>query len=195
MRTIVWDVDDVLNDLMRAWFESVWKPAHPESRLGYEDIIDNPPYRSLGIAKAEYLASLDAFRLSEAARRMAPNPAVLEWLRGYGGKFRHVALTARPLDAAPAAAEWVFRNFGEYFRCFGVVPSRPSPATTLYDRDKGDFLGWLGSADFFIDDNAETLGAALKPRLRTLLYPQPWNRAVHTVGDVLRTLTEAAVAN
>jgi hypothetical protein len=66
---------------------------------------------------------------------------------------------------------------------------------TCYDRNKSDFLGWLGCADFFIDDNAENLAAALKPRLRTLLYPQPWNRASHTVDDVLRTLTEAAVAN
>ncbi|MGP8247454.1 MAG: hypothetical protein ACLQVN_23450 [Bryobacteraceae bacterium] len=195
MRTIVWDVDDVLNDLMHAWFTSVWKPENPESRLRYEDIADNPPYGSLGIAPAEYLASLDAFRLSDAARRMAPNAAVLEWLRGHGGDYRHVALTVRPLDAAPAAAEWIFRHFGEYFRCFGVAPSRPGSATTLYDRDKCDFLRWLGSADFLVDDNAANLVAARKMGIRTILYPQPWNGAADTVGSVLRTLTGSAVAN
>lgn len=200
MLTIVWDVDDVLNDLMHAWFTSVWKPAHPESCLRYEDIVDNPPYESLGIAKAEYLASLDAFRLSEAARRMAPNAAVLEWLHSYGGAYRHIALTARPLDTAPAAAEWVLRHFGEYFRCFGVVPSRPGAAASLYhrklyDRNKGDFLRWLGKGDFFVDDSAENLAAAGKLGIRTILYPQPWNAATHTVGDLLSTLTDLVVVN
>ena len=106
-----------------------------------------------------------------------------------------MALTARPLSSAPAAAEWVFRNFGEYFRCFGVAPSRPGPAAALYDRDKGDFLRWLGTADFFVDDSAENLAAAQGLGIATILYPQPWNSATHTVGDILRTLTESAVTN
>jgi len=195
MRTIVWDVDDVLNDLMHAWFTSVWKPAHPRSPLRYRDIADNPPYRSLGIAPAEYLASLDRFRLSEEARLMAPNASVLEWLRSYGDGYRHVALTARPLDTAPAAAEWLFRHFGEYFRCFGVVPSRPSPLTPVYDRDKGDFLSWLGQADFLVDDSPENLAAARKMGITPVLYPQPWNGATHSVADVLRTLTEPVLVN
>ena len=100
MQTIVWDVDDVLNDLMRAWFTSVWKPENPDSLQSYQDIADNPPYRSLGITRAVYLASLDAFRLSDEACHLTPNPAVLEWLRSYGDGYRHVALTARPLHSA-----------------------------------------------------------------------------------------------
>jgi FMN phosphatase YigB (HAD superfamily) len=195
MRTIVWDVDDVLNDLVHAWFTSEWKPAHPKSRLRYEDIGDNPPYRSLGIGEAEYLASLDAFRVSEQARRMAPNAAVLEWLSSYGNRYRHVALTARPISSTPSAADWLFRHFGEYFRCFGVVPSRTGPATPLYDRDKGDFLRWFGGADFLVDDSAENLAQVEKLGIRTVLYPQPWNGAPHTVGDVLKTLMESLVVN
>jgi len=195
MRTIVWDVDDVLNDLMRAWFTSVWKPAHAESRLQYEDIGDNPPYRSLGIGETEYLASLDAFRVSDHARCMAPNAAVLEWLGSYGDSYRHLALTARPLASAPAAAEWAFRHFGEYIRCFGVVPSRPGPATPSYDRDKGEFLRWFGGASFLVDDSAENLSEAQKLGIRTVLYPQPWNGAPHTVADALRILTESLVVN
>jgi len=194
MRTIAWDVDDVLNDLMYAWFTSVWKPAHPESRLSYVDIADNPPYRSLGIAPPEYLASLDEFRLSEAARRMAPNPAVLEWLRCHGAGYRHVALTARPLDTTPAAAEWLFRHFGEYFRCFAVVPSRPGPLAPRYDGNKGDFLRWLGRADFFVDDSAQNLAAVRELGITPVLYPQPWNGATHSVADVFRILGEGVVA-
>jgi hypothetical protein len=195
MQTIVWDVDDVLNDLMRAWFTSVWKPANPDSLQSYQDIADNPPYRSLGITRADYLASLDAFRLSDEACHLTPNPAVLEWLRSYGDGYRHVALTARPLHSAPAAAEWIFRHFGEYFRCFGVVPSRPGTQTPLYDRDKGDFLEWLGCADFLIDDSAENVSLAHKAGVRAILYPQPWNRAAYSVDDVLSALSGQLVVH
>lgn len=195
MQTIVWDVDDVLNDLMHAWFMSVWKPAHEDSTLCYQDIADNPPYQSLGTTRAEYLASLDDFRLSEQARCMMPNAAVLGWLRSYGDGFRHVALTARPLESAPAAAEWVFRHFGAYFRCFGVVPSRQSAQAPLYDRDKGDFLEWLGRADFLVDDSAENIALAQKAGVRAILYPQPWNDATYSVGDILTTLAGAVVMN
>ena len=192
MQTIVWDVDDVLNDLMHAWFTSAWQPAHPGSPLRYQDLHDNPPYRSLGIARAEYLASLDAFRISPQARLLAPNPAVLAWLRQYGARFRHVALTARPLESAPAAAEWLFRHFGEYFRCFGVVPSRPDARTPLYDRDKGGFLEWLGRADLFVDDSAENIALAQKAGVRAILYPQPWNGSPHSVAAVLDQLARTA---
>jgi len=195
MRTIVWDIDDVLNDLMRAWFTSVWKPGHPESQLRYQDIADNPPYRSLGIGEAEYLESLDAFRVSDAARRMAPNAAVLKWLRSYGDGYRHVALTARPLASVPAAAEWLFRHFGGHIRCFGVVPSRPGPETPLYDRDKSDFLRWFGKGDFLVDDCEANLARVRAMGIRTVLYPQPWNGATHTVGSTLATLTESLVVN
>jgi hypothetical protein len=193
MRTIVWDVDDVLNNLMETWFTSVWKPAHAESRVGYSDIAENPPYGSLGISKDEYLGSLDEFRISEEARRLSPNPAVLRWLAEHGSAYRHVALTARPLESAPAAAEWVFRNFGAYFRCFGVVPSRPAVSIPLYDRDKGDFLEWLGEADCLIDDSVENLAAAQKLGIQTVLYPQPWNGAAHSVDEALRSISESVV--
>jgi len=193
MRTIVWDIDDVLNDLMHAWFTSVWKPAHAGSAVVYEDIVENPPYRSLGIEEEEYLRSLDAFRLSEAARNMTPNPTIVEWLRKHGSAFRHVALTARPLDTAPPAAEWLFRHFGEYFRCFGVVPCRSIPGTPQYDRDKGDFLRWLGGADYFVDDSPANVAAARALGVNGIVYPQPWNGASHSVGDVLESLTESAV--
>ena len=190
MRTIVWDIDDVLNDLMHAWFTSVWKPANPGSHLEYRDIAENPPYQSLGIGESEYLASLDAFRLSAASRDMAPNPAIVEWLREHGSAFRHVALTARPLDTAPPAAEWLFRHFGDYFRCFGVVPCRSIAGTPQYDRDKSDFLRWLGGADYFVDDSPANVAAARALGVNGVIYPQPWNGAIHTVGDVLNMIAQ-----
>ena len=39
MKTIVWDVDDVLNDLMRDWLTQWWMPAHPETKIDYENFL------------------------------------------------------------------------------------------------------------------------------------------------------------
>ncbi len=51
MKTIVWDIDDVLNDLTRAWFETAWLPAHRECRLTYEELKVNPPHELLGTSE------------------------------------------------------------------------------------------------------------------------------------------------
>src|SRR5579872_5662014 len=154
MLTFVWDIDDVLNDLMGAWFRE-WRGGHPACSVAYAGLRENPPHRVLGISKDEYLASLDAFRLSETARNMTPNSEVLDWLRCHGARHRHMALTARPLASTPGTAEWLFRHFGDYFRCFAVVPSRLPEGLPQYDMAKGDFLEWFGKADVLIDDSEE----------------------------------------
>ena len=195
MLTIVWDIDDVLNDLMAAWFHEEWLPAHPESGFSYTDIRENPPHRVLGIGKQEYLDSLDTFRISSKARDLRPNPAILAWLRDHGPRYRHVALTARPLDSAPHAAEWLFRHFGVFFRCFGVVPSRLDPAVQHYDRSKADFLSWFRGVDLFIDDSEENVEAVRELGVKCILYPQPWNRAARTIQETLELLSDQLVLN
>jgi hypothetical protein len=176
MLTIVWDVDDVLNALMRDWFDQEWKPAHPDCLHAYDDLTENPPDRVLGVTREEYLDSLDRFRLSAAARSMAPNPEVLAWFRAYGADFRHIALTARPLDTAPPAAEWVMRHFGDYIRVFGVVPCRSGPATPAYDGSKSEFLEWWGRGDILVDDSRDNIESAEQAGVCGVLFPQPWNR-------------------
>lgn len=185
--TIVWDVDDVLNSLMRDWFEQAWLPAHPECAVQYEDLGENPPHRILGVEREEYLASADAFRASEAARRMQPNTLVLEWMREHGAGFRHVALTARPLETTPHVAEWMFRHFGTWIRCFGVVPSRAEPGLPEYHRNKGEWLAWLGGADLLVDDSLENVRLAEALGIRAMVWPQPWNGG-GTVNEALRKI-------
>ncbi len=101
--TIVWDRDDVLNDLTRCWLEEWWKPAHPTCKACYADLTENPPHRVLGVSLEEYLASLDEFRLCDQAAEMDPVPEVSAWFKQYGHLHRHMVLTATSLDTAPAA--------------------------------------------------------------------------------------------
>ena len=113
MKTIAWDIDDVLNDLMRCWFEQSWLVTNPEYKLEYEDLKQNPPHDILGISLKEYLISLDNFRVSESARKMQPVKEILDWFIKYGSSYRHIALTARSLETIPVLSNWVFRYFGD----------------------------------------------------------------------------------
>jgi hypothetical protein len=193
MLTIVWDVDDVLNNLMRTWLEEAWRPSHPACTVAYGQLRANPPHEVLGVAKSEYLASLDAFRDSGRAAALTPHPAILEWLTAHGHRYRHMALTARPLASAGSAADWVFRHFGNYIRCYGVVPSRLDPALPQYDHDKADFLRWFGEADFFVDDSEENVAAVRTLGVNGIVFPQPWNQVSRSVEDTLKLLTEQVV--
>jgi FMN phosphatase YigB (HAD superfamily) len=186
LKTIVWDVDDVLNDLMRSWF-LLWRQEHPGCAVNYEDLKENPPHEVLGVTMDRYLQLLDAFRLSSSYRNMAPIKEVRDWFLQNGTRFRHIALTAVPLRAASLSAQWVLRNFGTWIRTFHFVPSkRKEDAIPQYDRDKVDMLQRLGAVDFFIDDNAEYVAAAQNAGINALLFPRPWN---HSAVSITETLT------
>ena len=189
MKTLVWDVDDVLNDLMRSWLAEAWLPAHPDCRVTYEQIAENPPHRVLGVSKEEYLASLDAYRAAPAAGRLRPSAEVLAWLGRHGDRFRHIALTARPLASAGSTAEWVYRCFGAWIRTFSVVPARLQPGLPPLDRTKKEFLQWLGKADVFIDDSPENVLDACSLGMRGIVFPQPWNHSPLTPAEALDLLS------
>lgn len=192
MLTLVWDVDDVLNDLMYQWFRHAWLMEHPGCGIAYEGLTSNPPHLVLGVQRTEYLDSMDRFRQTERAGDMTPNPEVCAWFRADGHRFRHVALTARPLETAGEVAHWVMRHFGAWIRCFGVVPSRPADDIPAYDRTKGEFLAWLGRGDVLIDDSAENIVQAKALGLRTFQPAQPWNDSTLTITAVLHQLSDLA---
>ena len=192
MRTLVWDVDDVLNDLMLQWFSHGWLTEHPACAISFEELTCNPPHTILGVDRAAYLESMDRFRRTERAINMTPNAEVLAWFREHGHLFRHLALTSRPLETAPDVAHWVMRHFGAWIRCFGVVPSRPESGVPVYDQSKGEFLAWLGQGDILIDDSTENILQAESLGLRTFQPAQPWNDNRLTIGTVLQQLTQLA---
>jgi hypothetical protein len=195
MITVAWDVDDVLNELMRRWFELVWSPGHAEARVAYDDLSGNPPDEVLGLSRTEYLTSLDAFRHDPRCVAQAPRRDVLDWFGREGEGARHVALTAVPLHAADVSAAWVVRTYGRWIRCFGLAPSPrpddPPPAIT----GKGDWLDWFGGVDLFVDDSEDNVAEAQERGVRALLFPQPWNAAAgRPVEDLLNEVAAAVRA-
>jgi FMN phosphatase YigB (HAD superfamily) len=194
MKTIIWDVDDVLNDLMRAWLDD-WASSGGALRpLSYDQLTGNPPNEILEISMPEYLASLDAFRLSRKARRMRPVPEVLEWFSKYGNRFHHVALTAAPLVSSHISAGWVMKNFGRWIQSFNVVPSRrPWEPNGQAHAGKAEFLRWWGKGDVLVDDNPQNVAGALSIGMDAVLIPRPWNRTGLNLKEALETLTKLAL--
>ena len=190
MITVAWDVDDVLNDLMWAWFHQEWVPAHPECPLHYADIRRNPPHEVLGISISDYLSSIDAFRISEKAGRLRPRLEVIDWLQSQGSSCLNVAVTARPTDSLPEMSHWLFRHFGSHIRALGIVPVRLKAGEPVHHRSKGEFLRWFGKIDVLVDDSQENIDSAESSGVRGILFPQPWNSGNKTVQDTLHLLSE-----
>lgn len=190
MKTIVWDVDDVLNDLMRDWLEQWWYKEHPACKVVYRDISHNPPHEVLGIGLEEYLESLDRFRLAVGAT-LKPNPEVLSWFQRYGTRFRHAVLTSVPMKAADISAGWVYKYFGNWIRSFNIVPSvREGDTFSRYDQSKKDYLLWWGKADIFIDDNLKNVTDAKEIGIDSILMPAPWNNSDQQRSDILQYLVD-----
>lgn len=188
MKTVVWDVDDVLNDLMYNWL--AWFRERVKIDISYSLIKENPPHRILSISLKDYLQSLDEFRLSEHYQKMQPVKEIAEWFENHGYKFRHIALTATPLSTAPATAQWVLKNFGKWIRTFHFIPSkREGVNIPEYDKDKADFIFWLCKIDYFIDDNPENVRKAENLGIRALLWRRPWNNAnmswIETLNEII----------
>ncbi|MGC9964610.1 MAG: hypothetical protein ABSE08_04325 [Syntrophobacteraceae bacterium] len=194
MKTIVWDVDDVLNDLMRMWFDDWVSSRDSMCPISYDQLTSNPPHEVLKINRSEYLASLDAYRLSKKAQRMQPVPEILEWFARHGNSFHHVALTATPLCASHVCAGWVMRNFGRWIQSFNVVPSgRAWEQTGQCFVTKSDFLRWWGKGDVLVDDNPDSVAGALSIGMDAVLIPRPWNRSPSSLNEALETLTKLAL--
>jgi hypothetical protein len=190
MLTIAWDVDDILNNLMEYWLEQKWNKDHPQCNLKFNEIYINSPEALLETSKQEYLASLDEFRLSTAFGDMEPNPKILEWFRQYGGRARHLVLTAVPLECAHASAEWVMRHFGKWIRTFHFVPSyREGVDCPRYDQTKAEFLHWIDKVDVLVEDNEANAIAASKADVRGMLVDRPWNSSELSLEDALKELT------
>lgn len=186
MKTIAWDIDDVLNELMLLWFERKWKIEHSECDLNYSAITENPPHKILGVSKEEYLTSLDEFRLSIHYRKMRPIAEVKNWFLKYGKLFRHIAITATPLRSAYISANWTLRHFGSWIRTFHFVPSiRKGVGMPKYDISKKDFLRWFGKVDIFIDDNERNIQDSAILGIKGILFPRPWNKSKLTVSQTL----------
>lgn len=191
MLTIAWDVDDILNDLMYCWLIGKWLVEHPDCKVNFEQITQNPPERIINSTMEEYQMSLDSFRLSKAYSEMKPNPQILEWFERSGDKARHIALTSVPIKAAHISASWVINNFGKWIRSFNFVPSlKPGEQAPEYDCTKTAYLKWLNKVDILVEDNAQNIREAKELGIKCVLVKKPWNKGNLAVNDALAEINK-----
>lgn len=186
---ILWDLDDTLNPLMRSWLEWAGQQMDKSALPPYSKIRRNPPHQLIGITLEEYLVSLDRFRQSTEAACMPVESNVLEWFNTQGHRFEHHVLTARPHATVHAAAEWVFRNLGEWIRHFHFVPAlRPGVALPDAGASKASMIKQLGGFDYFLDDTEQNLSGINEYVGRCFLVPQPWNCQSLTLSQILKKI-------
>ena len=168
MKTIVWDVDDVLNDLLRNWLDSAWLRESPDCPVGYDQLCENPPHRVLGISLEEYLRSIDAFRRERGAH-LVPNRE----------------------QAAGTWAAWVTGHFGRWIRSFNFIPShRPGENLPVFDQTKGEYLRQWARVDAIVEDNPANIESGRAHRIPAVAVPPPGNGASGTLADALRALSD-----
>ncbi len=190
MKTIVWDIDDVLNELMFYWFEDYCHTILPYIPVEFKDLKENPPCKILNISREEYLNSLDNFRLSNKGRNINPNEDVLSWFNEYGHKYRHISLTSRSRKTISVLSEWLFKFYGDWIRTISFIPSeRSGENLPKYDSSKVEFLKWLDKADLYIDDSEENILGAKRAGVNALLFPRPWNSSTITVNTLLHQVS------
>ena len=191
MLTIAWDVDDVLNDLMKNWLEKWWNPGNADRAFNYEDLTKNPPHQLLGVELSDYLKSLDAYRMSGYYAQLQPKKEVLSWFKKQGYHYRHMALTAVPRIAASISSSWVFEHFGEWIRTFHFVPSfRPEDVLASYESTKSAYLEWLDRADIFIDDHEGNVQGVIKSKkIKCYTVSRPWSQSGISIGAILECLS------
>jgi hypothetical protein len=187
MKAIMWDVDDVLNDLMGEWFRSRWIPLHPQCPVDYLGITVNPPHELLGVDRREYLESLDAFR-NDSFRDVKPIPEMIDWFRLHGRKAEHFVVTSVPLNAAHLSADWVFSHFGKWVRSFNIVPSPREGDRDHGVSSKSDFLRAFAKVDIVVEDNPETIRSMREMGISTVTIPRPWNDSRETLESTLSGL-------
>jgi len=188
MKTIVWDVDDVLNDLTKEWFEREWLLNHPDCKITYTQLKSNPPNDLLDIGIKEYHRSLDHYRLLYGPK-MDPINDVYSWFNEYGQKYRHIVLTSTPYFYAPYSSEWVLRNFGAWIRSFNFVPSQREGSDIFnYDKNKASFLKLFDKVDLYIDDCEKNISEATAAGINSILMPRPWNSNTLTIKEFMDNL-------
>lgn len=171
---IVWDVDDVLNNLTYEWFDEF--ETLNRTGITYEKLSENPPDRLLGISRESYLESLDDFRMRRITS-LKPVEETMQWFIRHGNKFRHAALTATPFRCAPASAQWVIKHYGNWIRTFHFVPSpRKDDQIVRYHENKLELLSEIAEVSLFIDDSKTNLILAESAGINSLAFPRPWNR-------------------
>ena len=182
---LLWDIDDVLNDLMSLFAATVAQKLKPGVKAA--ELKSNPPLEALDCTLETYLAALDECRENFLFGSL-PKEEVRTFLRIRGGHFRSAALSSCPMNMAPRSAAWVLRHFGSWIQGVLFVPSprKKIVIESFLYRSKAEAVCELGG--ILIDDAPANVEAVRKAGGRALCFPAPWNENRNMSYDEFFTL-------
>ena len=185
MALVIWDIDDVLNELSARWLEWVNDPAITDKSQ-----LTNPHFEEvLGWNRGHYLESLDRFR-AERFIDLEPNRLVQSFMSRHT-QVSNVLLSATPLSCAPFSAQWGFVHFGQWIDGVLIAPS-PRPETPSTNKTKRDHIQRLvdaGDRVICIDDQPANIREAERAGALAFLWPQPWNESESSQAAVLDSIS------
>jgi 5'(3')-deoxyribonucleotidase len=193
MKTIVWDVDEVLNNLVIEWLE-YWKVLFPDCKITYDQITNYSLKKVLNAPSNEILQSIDDFKFLGFFTDLKPNQKILKWFEEYGKYFHHIALTSCSLRTSHISASWVYENFGRWIRSFHCIPSsREGKEDIIYDINKAEYIKRIEDVDIFIDDCPENCEKVqdLYHGIKIFTPKKPWNTGTGIdIEEILREITK-----
>ncbi|MBE6384170.1 MAG: hypothetical protein E7048_00735 [Lentisphaerae bacterium] len=169
---LMWDIDDVLNDLIGLCTVTTAQKLCPGIKP--EDIKSNPPLREYGCSREEYLQLLDNCR-AQYLYSQPPRREVMAFFQEWGNCFRSVTLSSAPMTTAPRSAEWVLRHFGAWIQSTLFVPS-PRKTVTVRSccfASKADAV--LALDGILIDDMPVNVEKVREAGGKAFCFPAPWN--------------------
>lgn len=186
MTIIIWDVDDVLNELTENWLNSI-----NHSLVRTKQQLISPEFHAiLGWSREKYLQSLDGYRRTSFAD-LIPNGSIQAFM-AHNSHVVHLVLTATPMLSAHLSAEWTIRHFGSWVDGFLLAPSARAGSNS--DRStKADHISRLVSDHdrvVCIDDQPLNVETAQRAGATAILWPQPWNESTQSCDDALRQLSQ-----
>jgi 5'(3')-deoxyribonucleotidase len=169
---LIWDIDDVLNDLIRLCISTTAQTIRPGIR--FEDLQQNPPLQELGCSLDEYRSILDECR-AEYLYDQPPRKEVLEFFQTWGDQFRSVTLSSAPVSTAHRSAEWVLRHFGRWIHGTIFVPSprKHIPIGIPLFASKAEAVSTLNG--ILIDDMPQNVEPVRAAGNKAFYFPAPWN--------------------
>ena len=169
---LIWDIDDVLNELMSLCISTTAQKLKPG--IKFEEVKNNPPLPELACSLDEFRNILDQCRDQYLYSR-APRKEIIDFFRIWGEKFRSITLSSAPMSMAPRSSEWVLFHLGSWIQGTIFVPSPRKnviQGATLFASKAEAVLALDG---ILIDDMPINVEAVKAAGGRALYFPAPWN--------------------
>jgi len=183
---LIWDVDDVLNDLTIRVLEELGVVNTGPVTSSFSNPRDY--VLSLGYEEDTYLTCLDNVRRN-VFHELKPNAEIQSWLQEHGSKYSHMALTSTPLQFCSNSASWVFAHFSHWIDSFGCTPSpRPTDPKGMRYRTKAEYLTRLSTPYILIDDTVSNLEQIDPINGFGLQFPTRWS-STQTIPECLQSIS------